>query len=83
MAKISTYASSTPADADKIIGTDSDASDETKNFLFSDLREYINTSTVPATASSTGTAGQIAYESGWLYICVATDTWQRVAIATW
>lgn len=44
--------------------------------------ETINTS-VPASASATGTAGQIAYASGFLYICVATDTWQRVAIATW
>ena len=39
--------------------------------------------TVPASASATGTAGQIAYQSGFLYICVATDTWQRIAIATW
>lgn len=38
---------------------------------------------VPASAGATGTAGQIAYASGFLYICVATNTWQRVAIATW
>lgn len=38
---------------------------------------------VPASASATGIAGQMAYESGFLYICVATNTWQRVAIATW
>jgi len=38
---------------------------------------------VPASAAATGTAGQVAYESGWFYVCVATDTWQRVAIATW
>lgn len=38
---------------------------------------------VPASASATGTAGQTAYEAGFLYVCVATDTWQRVAIATW
>lgn len=37
----------------------------------------------PAAADSTGTAGQIAYENGYFYVCVATDTWQRVAIATW
>lgn len=40
-------------------------------------------SSVPANASATGTAGEIAYASGFLYICVATNTWQRVAIATW
>ena len=37
---------------------------------------------VPATAASAGTAGQMAYQSGFLYVCVATNTWQRVAIAT-
>lgn len=37
----------------------------------------------PASAASTGTAGQIAYDSSYLYICTATDTWKRVAIATW
>lgn len=83
MAKISSYASSTPADADKVLGTDADATDATKNFLFSAVRTYIITSSVPASAAATGIAGQIAYESGWLYICVATNTWQRVAIATW
>jgi hypothetical protein len=39
--------------------------------------------TVPGNALATGTAGQLAYASGWLYVCVATNTWQRVAIATW
>lgn len=39
--------------------------------------------TVPATASSTGSAGQIAFDSSYLYVCVATDTWLRTAITTW
>lgn len=38
---------------------------------------------VPATATSTGVAGQRAYEPGYLYICVNTNTWERVATATW
>ena len=40
-------------------------------------------SNVPASASAPGVAGQIRYASGYLYVCVATNTWQRVAIATW
>lgn len=36
---------------------------------------------VPASDSAPGVAGSLAYESGWLYVCVATDTWERVAIA--
>jgi len=39
--------------------------------------------TVPASASATGTAGQKAYDSSWLYICVSANTWRRVAIAAW
>ena len=38
---------------------------------------------VPESPAATGTAGQIAYESGFLYVCVAADIWQRVVIATW
>ena len=37
----------------------------------------------PAAANSAGVAGQIAYESGVFYVCVATNTWQKVTIATW
>ena len=40
-------------------------------------------SNAPATASSTGTAGDIRYDSNYVYICVATDTWKRAALATW
>lgn len=39
--------------------------------------------TAPAAADSTGTTGQVAIADGFFYACVATDTWQRVAIATW
>ena len=37
----------------------------------------------PASASASGTAGDIAYDSSYFYVCTATDTWKRVAIATW
>lgn len=40
-------------------------------------------STVPASAVDTGTAGQIAYDSTYVYICVATNTWKRAALSTW
>jgi hypothetical protein len=38
---------------------------------------------VPASATSAGTAGQIAYDDSYLYVCVATNTWLRTPIATW
>lgn len=39
--------------------------------------------TVPATAGAAGTAGDIAWDSGFVYVCVATNTWKRVAISPW
>lgn len=41
------------------------------------------TSFTPASASSTGSAGQIAWDSSYIYLCTATDTWKRAAVATW
>jgi hypothetical protein len=40
-------------------------------------------STTPASASATGVAGTITWDSSYIYVCTATDTWRRVAIATW
>jgi hypothetical protein len=37
----------------------------------------------PASASSTCTTGQIAFDSSYAYFCTATNTWLRAAIATW
>lgn len=37
----------------------------------------------PASASAAGVVGTIAFDTGYIYICVAEDTWKRVAIATW
>ena len=39
--------------------------------------------TAPATSSSTGQPGTIAYDSDYIYICVAANTWKRVAVVTW
>lgn len=38
---------------------------------------------VPASAGATGVAGTFAFDTGFLYVCTATNTWKRVAIATW
>lgn len=38
---------------------------------------------VPATAGAAGTAGDIAWDGGFIYVCIAANTWERVAIATW
>jgi hypothetical protein len=43
----------------------------------------VRTAKTPASASATGTQGDIAWDTNFLYVCVATDTWKRVAIASW
>lgn len=37
----------------------------------------------PASAGATCTTGTVAFDASFAYFCVATDTWKRVAIATW
>jgi hypothetical protein len=37
----------------------------------------------PASATSSGSAGTIAYDSSYVYICVATNTWRRASISSW
>jgi hypothetical protein len=36
----------------------------------------------PATKTSSGTAGQVAYDNNYFYICTATNIWERIPIAT-
>jgi hypothetical protein len=31
-------------------------------------------------SNATGTAGQISYDSTYMYICISTNTWRRVAL---
>ena len=48
------------------------------------LSDTITISTkTPASATDTGTTGMIAWDSSYLYVCVATNTWKRSAISTW
>jgi hypothetical protein len=39
--------------------------------------------TPPASATATGTTGEIRWANGFVYLCVATNTWQRSALTTW
>jgi len=43
----------------------------------------IRTSSTPSSASDFGVAGEIRWDANYIYVCVATDTWKRVAISTW
>ena len=37
----------------------------------------------PASATASGAAGQIAYDGSYFYVCTATNTWGRTALASW
>jgi hypothetical protein len=36
-----------------------------------------------ASSSAAGRKGQIAWDADFIYVCTATDTWKRAALATW
>lgn len=37
----------------------------------------------PASAGDTGTSGDWAVDSDYIYVCTATNTWKRATLATW
>ena len=39
--------------------------------------------TAPASATATGTTGEIRVDANYIYICTATNTWKRSAITSW
>ena len=51
------------------------------SLVLKDLR--MSTPTVPATSTSTGSEGQISWDANYIYVCTATNTWKRAALATW
>jgi len=43
----------------------------------------LSTAKTPSSASDTGNTGDICWDANYIYVCTATNTWKRVAIATW
>jgi hypothetical protein len=43
----------------------------------------IGTTKTPATSDATGNVGEICWDSDYIYVCIATNTWVRAALATW
>ena len=37
----------------------------------------------PANSTANGTTGTIRYDSSYIYICTANNTWKRSALTTW
>lgn len=43
----------------------------------------VRQSQTPASATANGEAGQICWDSNYVYVCVATNQWKRSALSTW
>jgi hypothetical protein len=48
-----------------------------------DNKLRIRTAQTPASASASGSQGEIAWDAGFVYVCTATNTWRRAALASW
>jgi hypothetical protein len=67
-----------------VIGTSSTT--ETKLFGSVSLTgDTVNVATqkTPASATATGTKGDIVHDTNYIYVCTAANTWKRVLISTW
>ena len=58
--------------------------------ISSGIGVHINGSTLrlgaartPANSSATGNQGELCWDSSYLYVCIATNTWRRIAHSTW
>jgi hypothetical protein len=64
-----------------LVGTSSDSGGALLQVNGNRIR--IATANTPASASATGTTGEIAWDADYIYVCTATNTWKRTAISTW
>lgn len=55
----------------------------TGNLTLLDGQLAVSTARTPASSSDTCTTGTINWDSGFVYVCVTTNTWKRAALSTW
>ena len=46
-------------------------------------KSIVDLSSVPATAASTGVAGDLRSDGSYLYVCTAANTWKRTQLSSW
>lgn len=63
-----------------------------KKITFAQFRQYLNqyyadvkigAEKTISTASDPGVKGEICWDSSYIYVCVATNTWKRTSISSW
>lgn len=52
------------------------------NFV-SSIARNIWVTVPPATSTSTGTLGSLAFDTSSIYVCVAANTWKKIALSDW
>ena len=85
MAKIETYGTVVnPSLSDKLIGTDVDGSNATKNFTISSILALSDRQVaVPSASTNPGAEGDYAVDDSYFYIFTPSAGWKRVSILTW
>jgi hypothetical protein len=48
-----------------------------------DSKIRIRTAQTPASATAAGNQGEMAWDASYVYVCTATNTWKRAALASW
>ena len=64
-----------------LVGTSSDSGGAL--FQVNGDRIRIGTAKTPASASATGTTGEICWDANYIYVAVGTNTWKRAALSSW
>ena len=64
-----------------LVGTSSDSGGALLQVNGDRIR--VGTAQTPASATAAGTTGEICWDANYIYVCTATNTWKRTAIATW
>jgi len=56
----------------------------TSQFILGDITgKKITNTAAPTSATDTGSTGEIRYDSSYVYVCTATNTWVRSPLNTW
>lgn len=45
--------------------------------------KYVKVATPPVLSTSDGVQGEIRFDSSYIYVCIATNTWRRSALTSW
>jgi len=73
----------TQGDARTTLGVGTGDSTEFVKVTLSGNEINIATAQTPASATAAGTAGDLAWDTDYIYVAVAGNTWKRSALSTW